>query len=188
MTPAGRGFDTSFGFLGGFETYDTHMMWNGRWNLSRQENGAPNGYVGPYISDLYETDHAATDAKYNGTCTAAGVCTCADGDQTSNVCRYSSYMYIEKSMKLIEKAAKQSMPAFYYFAIQSVHSPYQISSEYLERFPHLPTGSMARRMHAMVAALDDFIGNTTEMLRNTHLWENSLYILHADNVSLHCCV
>lgn len=49
-TPVGRGFSSSFGFLGGYETYDTHMLWNGRWNLSREESGFPNGgYVGPWI-------------------------------------------------------------------------------------------------------------------------------------------
>ena len=75
----GRGFNSSFGFLGGYETYDTHMLWNGRWNLTREQTGVLNGgYYGPYITDLYESDHAATDAAYNGTCTSAGVCTCSD--------------------------------------------------------------------------------------------------------------
>ena len=91
-----------------------------------------------------------------------GVCTCTDGNTSSNVCRYSSYMYTEKSVELIEAAAKQpDVPQFWYFAIQSVHSPYQISEEYLERFPHLPPPtagcgepnqppciSIAHRMHA----------------------------------------
>ena len=33
----------------------------------------------------------------------------------------------------------------------------------------------------MVAALDDFIGNTTEALKRTGLWDETLFILHADN-------
>lgn len=56
-----------------------------------------------------------------------------------------------------------------------------ISTEYLDRFPELPVGSMARRMHAMVAALDDFIGNTTQALKDTGMWGNTIFILHADN-------
>ena len=84
-----RKLHSSFGFLGGYETYDTHMLWNGRWNLSREESDALNGgYNGPYITDLYETDHAATDPRYNGTCDSAGKCTCSDGNTSSNICRY----------------------------------------------------------------------------------------------------
>lgn len=159
------------------------MLWNGRWNLSREESGQPNGgYYGPYITDLYESDHAVTDSRYNGTCTSAGVCTCVDGNTSSNICRYSSYMYTQKSVELIEAAAKQpEQKQFWYFAIQSVHSPYQISTEYLDRFPHVPEGSMARRMHAMVAALDDFVGNTTQALKVHALWPSTLLVLHADN-------
>ena len=129
FTPAGRGFKTSFGFLGGYETYDTHMVWNGRWNLTRDRSGALNGgYTGPYITDLYETDHPVTDPKYNGTCTSAGVCTCAGsraGEPQSNICRYSSYMYTQKSIELIAGFPLE-VPQFWYFAIQSVHSPYQV--------------------------------------------------------------
>ena len=33
----------------------------------------------------------------------------------------------------------------------------------------------------MVAALDDFIGNTTDVLKRTGLWSETLLILHADN-------
>ena len=139
-TPVGRGFNSSFGFLGGYETYDTHMLWNGRWNLTREQSGVLNGgYYGPYITDLYESDHAATDAAYNGTCTSAGVCTCSDAGTPpsrihylysartawktikvdrvlrcrmvlygtghagggDNTCRYSSYLYTQKSKQLI---------------------------------------------------------------------------------------
>jgi|EP01046_Picozoa_sp_COSAG06_P065611 hypothetical protein len=115
-TPVGRGFNTSFGFLGGYETYDTHMLWNGRVNYSREAAGVPNGwYTDPYITDLYENDHAATDPRYNGTCTSKGVCTCTDGNASSNVCRYSSYMYTEKSIGLIEEAARApATPKFWY--------------------------------------------------------------------------
>ena len=47
------------------------MLWNGRVNYSREAAGAPNGwYTDPYITDLYESDRAATDPRYNGTCTS----------------------------------------------------------------------------------------------------------------------
>eukprot|EP01044_Picomonas_judraskeda_P025011 COSAG03_NODE_7097_length_963_cov_1.340278_2_plen_107_part_01 len=36
-------------------------------------------------------------------------------------------------------------------------------------------------MHAMVAALDDFVGNTTQALKDTGLWSHTLLVLHADN-------
>ena len=171
------------------------MLWNGRVNYSR-ELTRPNGYyTGPYTTDLYESDRAATDPAYNGTCSPEGVCTCTDGNTTSNICRYSSYMYTDKALRLIEAAARQpATRRFWYFAIQSVHSPYQISEEYLERFSELPAPtagcggpdqppciSIAKRMHAMVAALDDFVGNTTEALKTTGLWSQTLLILHADN-------
>lgn len=116
-------------------------------------------------------------------------------------------MYTEKAVSLIRAAAKTpDQKQFFYFAIQSVHSPYMVpegslqcatsnsilsyidlsccpclsflfAAEYLARFSNLPAGSMARRMHAMVSAMDDFIGNTTQALRNTQLWETTLFIL-----------
>jgi hypothetical protein len=59
-----------------------------------------------YITDLYETDRAATDPRYNGSCTTKGVCTCADAGSSSNICRYSSYLYTDKAKRLIGAAAK----------------------------------------------------------------------------------
>ena len=156
FTPVGRGFNSSFGFLGGYETYGTHMMWNGRYNATA--GPGPNAwYSGPYITDLWESDHAATDPRYNGTCDNDGVCECtaaaiaANGGKSAPRCRYSSYLYTEKAVALIEQAAEQRPPRphFFYFAVQSVHSPYQAPREYLDLFPHLPEDSLARREHAM---------------------------------------
>ena len=189
FTPVGRGFCESFGFLGGFETYSSHMMWNGRFNASAK---GPNAwYSGPFITDLWDSDHAATDARYNGTCDEAGVCACtaaairANGGKSAPRCRYSSYMYTEKAVALIEaagaRAAADAAPAFFYFAVQSVHSPYQVPKEYLDLFPDLPVDSLARREHAMVAALDDFVGNVSAALRAAGMWEDTLLILHSDN-------
>ena len=155
-----------------------------------------NRYVGDYVTDLWESDHAATDARYNGTCDTAGTCTCTSNTSTaSNDCRYSSYLYTSKAVALIKAAAtgvppvagggaaaqSEAPPHFFYFATQSVHSPYEISKEYLDRFPRLPITGVARRMHAMVAALDDFVGNVTQTLKDTGMWGNTLVILHADN-------
>ena len=54
---------------------------------------------------------------------------------------------------------------------------YQSTTRYLARFPHLPAGSMARRMHSMVAALDDFVGNTTAALKaRPGVWADTLLV------------
>ena len=56
-----------------------------------------------------------------------------------------------------------------------------VPQEYMDMFPELPVDGVARRMHAMVAALDDFVGNTTAALKRAGVWEDTLFILHADN-------
>jgi arylsulfatase A-like enzyme len=91
-------------------------------------------------------------------------------------------MYTLKARELIKQAAAApEIPRFFYFAIQSVHSPYMAPKEYLDRFPTLPIDGVARRMHAMVAAMDDFVVAVRAELEDTGLWANTLMIVHSDN-------
>ena len=63
-----------------------------------------------------------------------------------------------------------------------VHEPLQVPTIYLDRLAPLITDNSNRLFyHAMVAALDDVVGNVTAALQQQGLWENCILLLTSDN-------
>lgn len=71
-------------------------------------------------------------------------------------------------------------PLFLYLAFTAPHTPYQAPQEYLDRFPDIADENR-RAYAAMVAAMDDQIGNVIAALEAKGLRENTLVLFHSDN-------
>ena len=71
-------------------------------------------------------------------------------------------------------------PLFLYYAPHIVHTPLQVPQDYLDRYSFIDTKDR-QIYHAMVAYLDDVIGNLTAALKARNLWDNTLIVVSSDN-------
>lgn len=90
---------------------------------------------------------------------------------------YSANFYTETAVDIIESHDAKD-PFFMYFAIQNVHSPYQLPPAWeTKQFPKMWNNVYANMLHM----LDMAVGNVTDALKRTGLWENTLIVFSADN-------
>ncbi|XP_072172237.1 arylsulfatase I-like [Diadema setosum] len=99
--------------------------------------------------------------------------------------QYSTEIFTSEAQDII-KSHNSSEPMFLYLAHQAVHAGVygnhllEAPHKYIQRFPHI-TNSGRRLYAAMVSALDDSVGNVTQALRESGLYENSVIIFTTDN-------
>ena len=161
MTPVGRGFDSSFGFLGGSEDHFLHTTGGGLFGCNSNRTSR--------AVDLYRSN-------------ASGAEWCLDhvGDRHCSG-THGAYLFNAETQDIIA-AHDASRPLFLYVATQDAHGPDQITAEYSELFNSSFTSDFAV-YNGMVAAADDLYGNMTRALRAKDMYEKTLIILSADNVS-----
>jgi arylsulfatase A-like enzyme len=72
-------------------------------------------------------------------------------------------------------------PLFMYFALASVHSPYEVPDYYRDLFSDSIADPDRRTYAGMVAAMDEAVGNVTAAFIDSGLWEDTLMVLCSDN-------
>lgn len=95
---------------------------------------------------------------------------------------YSAYLYADRAKKIINDHDK-AKPLFLYLPFQSVHSPIQVPERFENMYPHIKT-KQRRQYSGMVSALDEAIGNITDVLTENDMLEDTLIIFTADNGGL----
>jgi arylsulfatase B len=71
-------------------------------------------------------------------------------------------------------------PFFLYLSYNAVHSPLQGADRYMEKFAHI--GNIHRRIFAaMLANLDDSVGEVLKKIKGTGLQDNTLVVFFSDN-------
>ncbi|XP_041472305.1 arylsulfatase I-like [Lytechinus variegatus] len=166
--------------------YRTHMV--GKWHLGFfKESLTPShrgfetfyGFYGG-MGDYYT--HETSTSKNNWT----GFDFHVDGSVYKPVYgKYSTEIFTERTQQIIRNH-RQDEPLYIYLAHQAVHSAnydgqrLQAPYKYYELFSHIKDENR-RKYAAMVAALDDSIGNITETLKESALYENTLIVFTTDN-------
>lgn len=91
---------------------------------------------------------------------------------------YSSNYYTNRAVQLIESHEQSPNPFFMYFAIQNVHTPYQLPplSEQ-SNYPKMWDRTYANMLHV----LDSSTQNLTNALKRSGQWKNTLILWMADN-------
>ena len=98
---------------------------------------------------------------------------------------YSTNIYTNKSIEIIENRKNSSKPLFLYLAHQSVHAgngrhPLQAPQEYIDRFNHIK--DIRRRIFvAMVSVLDESIGEIFSALKTANILNETIIIFTTDN-------
>ncbi len=77
---------------------------------------------------------------------------------------------------------ERTNPWFLYLAFTAIHSPFDVTEEYLDRFAHVENED-ERLLIAMLAAADDAIGRVMDSLKKTGQLDNTLVFLISDNGS-----
>ncbi len=74
----------------------------------------------------------------------------------------------------------QSRPFYLHLAYNAPHDPMQATSDYLSRFPDI-TDTNRKTFAAMMAAMDDGVGQVLAKLRELKLEENTMIVFFSDN-------
>ena len=104
---------------------------------------------------------------------------------------YSTYMYADKAVQVIEQHAVSQQaapkPLFMYLAWQCMHGPLEAPPAYIlpveNDAPPKPGqhGGPRATMNAMGAILDEGVRNVTRALKQAGMWKNTLLIVSSDN-------
>ncbi|MDZ4850326.1 MAG: sulfatase [Pirellulaceae bacterium] len=91
---------------------------------------------------------------------------------------YLTEAFARESVSFIERHAQQ--PFFLYVPFNAVHTPFQTTDKYSQRFSHIQ--DERRRVYdAMTSALDDAVGEILAALQKQSLEENTLVVFLSDN-------
>ena len=169
--PVNKGYNTSFGYLSHANTYYNFNEWS---QPCINKNG-----TGFQINDLWENNSPAY------------------GKNISNI--YEEFVFYDMVSDLIDNYGnnQSSKPFFIMYSMHLTHEPNQIPKEYLNIFNNdedmcsdndpfiypgyndtIPCRSV---LQSMTNLMDNIVGNITNKLKNTGLWNNTLVVFSGDN-------
>ena len=150
---ADRGFDESFGHLGGAFDFYSHLIW-GAANREVVRNGKK-GHRLPGPRSLGERQEVWRDGEY------------------------ATEMFGERAVQFVRQAARREEPFFLYLAFNAPHHPMHAPQKYKERFPDLKWDRQI--MAAMISAMDDQIGSVMDELDRQGVRDNTIVLFMSDN-------
>lgn len=93
--------------------------------------------------------------------------------------RYMTELITEKAVESIRGHAKAQEPFFLYVGYNAPHYPMHAPEKYMARFAHLPWDRQV--MAAMIAAVDDGVGEIIAELKRCGEYENTCIFFQSDN-------
>jgi arylsulfatase A-like enzyme len=102
-----------------------------------------------------------------------------DGAETWQCGRYLTELISEDAVAGIRGAVRAGKPFFHYVAYNAPHYPMHAPAKYHERFAHLPWER--RIMAAMIAAVDDGVGEIRAELERLGVADDTLIVFTSDN-------
>uniref|UniRef100_A0A0B6Z776 Sulfatase N-terminal domain-containing protein n=1 Tax=Arion vulgaris TaxID=1028688 RepID=A0A0B6Z776_9EUPU len=170
-TPLYRGFDSFYGYWEGGEDYFTY------YNCDTFHNRTT-------PPDLRITNSFNYNDILSGKYSTKQWCGYDLRDMNEPVTNmngtYSTHLYTRKAIDIVNSAKSADKPFFLYLAYQAVHSPMEVPPQYVKPYSFIQDKN--RRIYAgMVSAMDEGVGNLTEALKETGLWNNTVFIFSTDN-------
>ena len=98
---------------------------------------------------------------------------------------YDAYNYRDDLTEIFNKH-NAADPMFLYLPLHNVHAPIQAPQEWLDLYPANSTCSFRRTYQAMVSVADNVTGHVVELLQKHKMWDNTIFIVAADNGGAAC--
>lgn len=98
---------------------------------------------------------------------------------------YDSYIY-ETDLTTIFKEHDPNTPLFLYLPLHNVHAPIEAPQEWLNIYPKESTCETRRILQAMVSVADNVTGHVVKLLKDNGMWENTIFVVSADNGGADC--
>eukprot|EP00927_Polykrikos_kofoidii_P009056 TRINITY_DN13758_c0_g2_i1.p1 TRINITY_DN13758_c0_g2~~TRINITY_DN13758_c0_g2_i1.p1 ORF type:complete len:591 (+),score=85.03 TRINITY_DN13758_c0_g2_i1:57-1829(+) len=207
-TPVGRGFQESYGFLGGSEDHFKSTTgpkcpgWGQPTDYFAQ--GGEFAAEGEPIAScvIADTDRSVcplfkvikanqSETKATNLCSSGVFANCAydSSPGAATPCyqcfakRYTGFDFAERAVRTIENHAtkRPDTPMFMYLALQNTHGPIQAPSEYCDMYKF--DLKLQNTFNGMVSVVDRSVENVTAALHRTGMWDNTLFIWTTDNGS-----
>lgn len=171
--PFRHGFDEFFGF-----THEGHYFvpppYDGVTTMLRRKT-LPGGGQGRWVGKrdlIYSTHMGGNEPDYDANNPILR------GGQPVEETEYLTDALTREAVDFIQR--HDDKPFFLYLAYNAVHSPLQGANSYMERFAHLE--DIHRRIFAaMLANLDDSVGEVLEQLRVSGVEKDTLIFFLSDN-------
>ena len=154
--PHNRGFDKQYGFYGAFSLYTSEKEKEGIFN--------------------YEHDHFGIKHQWDKGRSGNGAI--RENDEIIVEEQYLTHAIRDRSIQFIKE--NKERPFFLYCSFSAPHVPFQAPEKYMERYTHIEDPNK-QTYYAMIAALDDSIGEIEQTLQQEGLDSNTLVIFISDN-------
>jgi arylsulfatase A-like enzyme len=153
--------------------YATGMT--GKWHLGTQPDYRP-----PHrgFDDFYGFLGGAHGYNNMRSVAAQGANAIRRGDTAVDEKEYLTHAITREALAFIDR--HKSAPFFLYVPYNAVHTPQQVPARYLEPFAAIKD-EKRRTMLAMLAVLDEGVGELLAKLRDHNLEQNTLVIFLSDN-------
>lgn len=166
--------------------YSTHMV--GKWHLGMYEKAylpTSRGF------DTYYGYYQGAEDYFNHTVCGGGRGPFAKqycgvdlhNDTTPDFSRtgqYSTHLFANEAVRLINKQKDSSAPMFMYLPFQNVHAPQEAPESYIDQYPSIQN-LQRRTLAAQITVLDEAVGNVTNALKSAGMWNNTVFIFSSDN-------
>lgn len=173
LLPSARGFDYYLGYQSGSSYY-----WSKKCPNAKKE----------------ETTSSKDTDKYKFTDLTYGDGSCYSGYDGKDKHTYSTYLYRDKAINVIERHNYDETPLFLYLAFQAVHDPFEDDDKYSNGIPKSYVGSSMykdikkavvgrkRRQYAMALYLmDSAVSDLHDAVKSAGQLDNTYFIFVSDN-------
>ncbi|XP_072020732.1 arylsulfatase J-like [Amphiura filiformis] len=150
--PTNRGFETFYGTYCSSGDHFTYMR-----NYIIPNNGTLSGI------DLHNHTRLSFEPAWDG------------------IGHYSPELLTGEAQNVIRRHATSEKPLFLYLPYLAVHGPIQVPKRYKEPYKDIISDEKRLTLAGMMNCLDEGVGNVTDTLKETGLYDNTIIIFSTDN-------
>jgi arylsulfatase A-like enzyme len=96
---------------------------------------------------------------------------------------YATDIWFDLGMKFIKNCKKENSPFLLFLPLNAPHLPWLSPSKYRKPYLESNLDKSAINFFAMISAVDEQMGTFIDFLKNSHAWDNTIFLFFTDNGS-----